>query len=95
MKSWVHFNLSGSSRTSSQNWAMIFASDIHYLWRIWNQELFETYVPSDDQVFHRFWAVFHNQQSYDNRVAISLTSNTPSLRHISWFPLAEGWKKCN
>ena len=74
---------------------MIFALGIHYLWRIRNQELFESYVPSDDQVIHRFWAVFHSQQSYENKVAILLNCNTPSLRHVSWFPPAEGWRKCN
>ena len=98
LRTWVFSNLknpSASYLSTDYGWSEIFGMAIHYLWRIRNEETFDSCVPSDTDVFYRFWIVFKSQQLYVDKVSSSLFSKSTTLKHISWSLPVEGWIKIN
>ena len=56
---WLASNLKGGHILAGSNWPQIFGSAMHFLWRSRNEEIFENIVLSPDELFSKFWAIFH------------------------------------
>ena len=95
LRSWMRWNLDIQNPIASQNWSRIFASSIHYLWHIRNEEIFYGVVPSDDDIFARFWSVFKSQVLYVTCVDNALKVKSDRVQHIAWSFPEEGWIKAN
>ena len=95
LKTWMLWNLDLKNPIAGQNWTRVFASGIHYLWRIRNQEIFEGLVPSDDDIFNRFWVVFKSQILYVDCIEQTVPIKSVHVRNIAWSFSDEGWVKAN
>ena len=58
---WIQWNLSHSNLIGGLGKTHIFATAIHYLWRIRNLESFDLLTPSRDEVYNHFWLIFKSQ----------------------------------
>ena len=81
--------------SKDHDWAHVFASAIHYLWRARSEELFELKTPSDEELFLCFWAVYNSQQLGGDKLAVVDGSHDESLHHVSWLFPDEWWVKLN
>ena len=95
LRSWVHWNLELNNPIAGNSWPCVFASAVHYLWRIKNQENFQFITPSEDDIFSRFWLVFKSQNLYVDYVDRSNLTKTHRVIHIAWSCPQEGWIKAN
>ena len=93
LRNWMLWSLELKNPIAGQNWTRVFASGIHYLWRIRNQEIFEGLVPSDDDIFNRFWVVFKSQILYVDCIEQTVPIKSLHVRNISLFRMKVGSKQ--
>ena len=92
--SWLKWNLSQYDIFPGFSWPNIFASGVHYLWKIRNQEIFDLITPSQDDIFAKFWSVFRSQHLYSD-LSNPLDRPVKNTSFISWGWPAMGWIKLN